>query len=171
VQAVLIKALLVLFYVYLLAALFLNVNGLPGNWGLVGTALIIKLVPYFDSFTWVYFFVVLGLAIVAEVIESFLGLVVVAKKGGSRWGVLGSFVGGIAGVILGAAFIPPVGSVLFGLAGAFAGAVLGEYLNEQKTETALKVGFWSFVGRSLAIMGKVAAGACIVWILIVKTWF
>lgn len=169
-QAILVKSLLVLFYIYLLAALFLNVVGLPGNWVLVATALVIKLVPYFDAFSWFYFFVVLGLAILAEVIESFLGLVVVAKKGGSRWGVLGSFVGGIIGVILGTAVIPPVGSVILGLAGAFAGAVLGEYVNEQKADTALKVGFWSFVGRAMAIMGKVAAGAGIVWILIAKTW-
>lgn len=165
------KILLVLFYIYLLAALFLNIIGLPGNWVLVGTALLIKLLPWFDGFTWVYFFVVVGLAVVAEVIESLLGLVVVAKKGGSRWGVLGSFVGGIAGVILGAGFIPPFGSLVLGLVGAFAGAVLGEYMNDKKTEEALRIGFWSFVGRSLAIMGKVGAGAGIVWILIVKTWF
>lgn len=170
-QEVLLKILLVIFYVYLFAALFLNIIGLPGNWVLVGTALILKLVPWFDEFTWVWFFIVLGLAVVAEIIESFLGLVVVAKKGGSRWGVLGSFVGGITGVILGAGVIPPFGSVVLGLAGAFAGAVLGEYVNEKKTEDALRVGFWSFIGRSLAIMGKVAAGAGIVWILIVKTWF
>ena len=85
--------------------------------------------------------------------------------------MFGSFVGGFAGVILGAGFIPPFGSLVLGLVGAFAGAVLGEYMSEKKTEEALRVGFWSFVGRSLAIMGKIGAGAGIVWILIAKTWF
>lgn len=169
-QIYLYKALLVLFYVYLFLALALNVVGLPGNWVLVATALVVALIPQFGDLTWTYFFVILGFALLGEAIESLLGLVVVAKKGGTRWGVIGSFLGGIAGVILGSAVVPPIGSVVFGLAGAFAGAVAGEYLREQKAEPALKIGFWAFVGRSLAIMGKIAAGVGIVWILITRTW-
>jgi hypothetical protein len=34
----------------------------------------------------------------------------------------------------------------------------------------LKVGYWAFVGRSLAILGKIAAGGGIVWVLIMRTW-
>lgn len=164
------KALLVVFYVYLFLALALNVVGLPGNWVLVATALVAVLIPQFGDLTWTYFLIVLGLALLGEAIESLLGLVVVAKKGGTRWGVVGSFLGGIAGAILGSAVIPPIGSVVFGLVGAFGGAVAGEYIREQNTDSALRVGFWAFVGRSLAIMGKVAAGAGIVWILIARTW-
>ena len=164
------KALLIVFYLYLFMALALNIVGLPGNWVLVGTALIVALIPQFGDLTWTYFFIVLGLALLGEAIESVLGLVVVAKKGGTRWGVIGSFLGGITGVILGGAVVPPIGSVIYGFVGAFAGAVVGEYLREQKTDSAFRIGFWAFVGRSLAIMGKVIAGAGIVWILIARTW-
>lgn len=169
-ESVLYKSLLVVFYIYLFAVLFLNVVGLPGNWVLVATALIVKLIPKFGDYSWVYFFVILALAVLGEVIESLLGLVVVAKKGGTRWGVIGSFVGGFSGVLFGATILPPFGSVIFGFLGAFAGAVAGEYINEQRADAALKVGFWSFVGRAMAIMGKVAAGLGIVWILITQTW-
>ncbi|MGD8414778.1 MAG: DUF456 domain-containing protein, partial [Candidatus Latescibacterota bacterium] len=117
-----------------------------------------------------WFFVILGLAALGEVIESLLGLVVVARKGGTRWGVLGSFLGGILGVIAGSALAPPFGGIVLGFVGAFAGAVTGEYIREQKSDQAVRVGFWAFVGRSLAIMGKVACGAGIVWIIISKTW-
>jgi uncharacterized protein YqgC (DUF456 family) len=170
VQVVLYKALLVLFYIYLFVALALNIVGLPGNWVLVGTALVVTLIPGFGDLTWTYFFVILGLALLGEAIESLLGLVVVAKKGGTRWGVIGSFLGGIAGVILGSAIAPPFGGVVLGFVGAFAGAVVGEYMREQHSDKAVRVGFWAFVGRSLAIMGKIACGVGIVWILIARTW-
>jgi len=170
VQIVLYKALLILFYLYLFVAVALNIVGLPGNWVLVATAAVVALIPKFGDLSWTYFFIILGLAILAEVIESLLGLVVVAKKGGTRWGVIGSFLGGIAGVIVGSAVAPPFGGVALGFVGAFAGAVAGEYIREQRSDQAVRVGFWAFVGRSLAIMGKIACGVGIVWILIVRTW-
>lgn len=169
-QIVLYKALLVLFYVYVVAALALNVAGLPGNWVLVATAAVVALIPGFGELTWTWFFVVLGLALLGEAIESLLGLVVVAKKGGTRWGVIGSFLGGIGGVILGSAVAPPFGGIALGFVGAFAGAVAGEYMREQRSGEAVRVGFWAFVGRSMAIMGKIACGAGIVWIIIARTW-
>lgn len=160
---------LVLLYVVLFATLALTVLGLGGNWVLVGVALVIKLTGL-SSMTWTWLVVVVAIAAVGEVVEALLGLVVVAKKGGTKWGVVGAFVGGIAGVVLGAPVVPPIGSLVFGFVGAFAGAAGGEYLRNQRVEEALRVGFWSFVGRSLATMGKVAAGFCIVWIIIVTTW-
>lgn len=169
-QVVLYKALLVLFYVYLVGALALNVVGLPGNWVLVATAAVVALVPGFGELTWTWFFVVLGLAVLAEAIESLLGLVVVARKGGTRWGVAGSFLGGVAGVVAGSAVAPPLGGVVLGFVGAFAGAVAGEYLRERRADRAMRVGFWAFAGRSLALVGKIACGAGIVWILVAKTW-
>jgi uncharacterized protein YqgC (DUF456 family) len=171
VQAVLYKALLVLFYIYLFVALALNIVGLPGNWILVATGLVVALIPGFGDLSWTYFFVILGLAVLAEVIESLLGLVVVARRGGTSWGVIGSFLGGIAGVVVGSSVAPPFGGVVLGFVGAFFGAVAGEYLREQRTDQALRVGFWAFVGRSLAILGKIACGVAIVWILITRTWF
>jgi uncharacterized protein YqgC (DUF456 family) len=170
VQIVLYKALLVLFYIVLSAALLLNVAGLPGNWVLVAIGAVVLLIPAFGDLSWQWYLVVVGLAVLAEVIESLLGLVIVAGKGGTRWGVIGSFLGGLAGVIIGSAIAPPFGGVALGFVGAFAGAVAGEYMREQRSGQAVRVGFWAFVGRSLAMLGKIACGAGIVWILIVKTW-
>ena len=169
-QVILYKSLLVLFYIYLFLVLALNAVGLPGNWVLVGTALVVALIPGFGDLPWTWFFACLGFAVLGEVIESLLGLVVVAKKGGTRWGVIGSFLGGMLGVVLGSAMAPPFGGVLLGFVGAFGGAVFGEYMREQRADSALKIGFWAFVGRSLAILGKIAAGGGIVWVLITRTW-
>jgi len=169
-QEILFKSLLVLFYIYLFLVLALNAVGLPGNWILVGTALLVTLIPGFGDMPWTWFFVCLGFAVLGEVIESLLGLVVVARKGGTRWGVIGSFLGGLLGVVLGSAMAPPFGGVLLGFVGAFGGAVTAEYLREQRAESALRIGYWAFVGRSLAILGKIAAGGGIVWVLITRTW-
>jgi uncharacterized protein YqgC (DUF456 family) len=169
IEELLVRSGLVLLYIFLFASLLLTVLGLGGNWVLVVAALIIKLTGL-GNLTWWWFIVVVALAAVGEVIEALLGLGVVAKKGGTRWGVVGTFIGGLLGVTLGAPVAPPLGSLVFGFVGAFAGAAGGEYLRNQRVEEALRVGFWSFVGRSLATMGKVSVGFCIVWIIIVATW-
>ena len=164
------KILLVLFYTFLSLSLLSTMIGVPGNWILVAMALIVGLVTKFSDLTFWYFLVCVGLATLGEVIESFLGLAVVAKRGGGKLGVLGSFVGGLLGVILGSGVAPPVGSVIFGFLGAFAGAVLGELVKHQQMDTALRIGFWSFVGRVSAMAVKMALGCVILWIIITTTW-
>ena len=167
---VLYKVLLVIFYIVAGLSLVSTVVGLPGNWILVAVALVVGLVTGFSEMTVAYFLLCLGLAVLGEVIESALGVVIVAKRGGSKTGVLGSIAGGIIGVILGSTIVPPVGSVLLGFLGAFVGAVLGELLKNPEMETALRIGFWSFVGRMAAMAGKLSVGCVIFWIIITTTW-
>jgi len=164
------KILLVLFYLFLVLSLLANSIGLPGNWILIAAALITALVTKFSAMTWSYLLLCLGLALLGEVIESLLGTLVVAKKGGSRWGIGGSFLGGLVGVIGGSAVVPPLGSVLFGFVGAFAGAVMGELIKADDFESAFRVGFWSFLGRVMAMMGKMSVGCVIFWIIVSRTW-
>jgi uncharacterized protein YqgC (DUF456 family) len=164
------KILLVLFYVVMGLSLLSTVIGLPGNWILVGAAFLVGLFTGFSKMTFVYFLLCLGLAILGEVIESLLGIVVVAKRGGSKLGVLGSVVGGFAGVVLGSGIYPPIGSVIFGFIGAFFGAVFGELLKNPEMNIALRVGFWSFIGRMSAMAAKLSVGCVIFWIIITTTW-
>lgn len=168
-ETVAIKSGLVLLYIFLCATLILTVLGLGGNWVLVAVALILKLVGL-GHLTWTWLIVVAALAALGEIVEAFLGLVVVSRKGGTRWGVTGSFVGGILGAVLGSPVIPPAGTLIFAFVGAFAGAALGEWYRNRHVEEALRIGFWSFVGKTLAAMAKLATGLCIVWIIILRTW-
>ena len=165
------RFLFVLLYIVLTAVLLTTAIGLPGNWILVGIAVVISAIGKFTgALGWEYLLVIVGLATLGELIESLLGAVVVVKRGGTKWGVIGSILGGFAGVILGAGVMPPLGSVLFGFVGAFAGAVLGEWAKQQQVEPALRVGFWSFVGRALAIAAKVAVGFVILVLIVIQTW-
>ena len=168
-EVILAKIGAVLLYLFMVALLSLTILGLAGNWFIVAIALVIKFAGW-GTMTWWWFGLVAALAVLGEVVESLLGLVVVIKKGGTRWGAIGSFVGGLLGVFLGAGLTPPIGSVLCGFLGAFVGAALGEYIRNERLEEALRVGFWSIVGRTLATMGKVAVGVGMIWIIVVQTW-
>ncbi len=169
-QEILVDIFLIVFYVIAVGIWFLTAIGLPGNWILAGLALLLTVIPSPIALTWTAFFWIIGLVIVGEIIESLLGMVLVAKKGGSKWGVLGSFLGGLIGVVLGGPIVPPLGSLGLGFVGAFAGAVVGEYMNERTSQEALRIGWWSFIGRALAIMGKVIAGVGILYIIVRGTW-
>lgn len=164
------KILLVLLYAGLGLTALSTMIGLPGNWILVAVALVVGLVTGFAKLTLIQFLVCVGLAVLAEVIESLLGVVIVAKRGGSKLGMIGSIVGGFAGVLLGGGLFPPVGSVILGFAGAFLGAVFGEILHNPDMKVALHVGFWSFVGRMTAMAAKLSCGCVIYWIILRSTW-
>lgn len=164
------KFLFVLLYIVLTAVLFSTTIGLPGNWILVGAALVVALIDGFTTMTWGYLLLCVGLAVVGEVIEAVLGAVIVARRGGSRWGVIGGIVGGFAGVIVGAPIVAPLGSVIFGFVGAFAGAVIGELSRNRQVEPALRIGVWSLMGKGAAVTAKLAVGCAILAIIISKTW-
>lgn len=162
--------LLILLYCGLVLSLLSTIVGLPGNWILVVAALIVGLVTGFSKLTLTHFLLCLGLAVLAEVVEGLLGVVIVAKRGGSRLGVMGSIAGGFAGVLLGAGFAPPLGSVLLGFVGAFLGAVFGELLHNPDMDAALRIGFWSFIGRMTATAAKLSVGCVVLWIIVDTTW-
>ncbi|MBI4720346.1 MAG: DUF456 domain-containing protein [Chitinivibrionia bacterium] len=164
------KLLLILLYLFCALSLFSMALGLPGIWVLVAVALIFALATHFTAITWFYLLLCVGLAVLGEIIESVLGVAVVAKKGGGRYGIFGTFLGGLLGVIAGAPLAPPFGSLVLGFAGSFAGAVAGEYIAYRKLESAVRVGYWAFLGRALAIVVKLGLGFAILWIIVVKTW-
>jgi len=161
---------LVLFYILLFA---LNVTiflGIPGGWFALAAIFVFDIATGFSTVGWVLLLVMLGIAILGEIIESFFGLVYVAQRGATRWGVLGAFVGGIAGAVGGGFVMPFVGSILFGLAGAFGGAVLFEYLYYRSLDRALQTGFSAFLGKLAAMFVKFALGLALLGIFIYRSW-
>jgi uncharacterized protein YqgC (DUF456 family) len=164
------KILLVLLYLFCLLSLFSMVVGIPGIWILVAVALIYALATHFTAMTWFYLLLCVGLAALGEIVESFLGVAMVAKRGGGKQGMLGTFLGGLLGAIIGAPLAPPLGSILLGFAGAFAGAVVGQYIAYRNLDAAVRVGFWAFMGKALAIVVKLGLGFAIFWIIVIRTW-
>jgi uncharacterized protein YqgC (DUF456 family) len=160
--------------VALYAALFLFdlliFVGLPGSWTALAAIVIYAAATRFTAIGWQMLLVMGGIAVVGEIVESFLGVVYVARKGATKWGVLGAFIGGLAGAVFGTAIIPLIGSIVFGFVGAFAGAVVSEYLYYRSLDRALRTGFFAFIGKLLAMLVKFALALVILALFVYRTW-
>lgn len=138
---------------------------LPGGWIALGLAVVYDALWGFGAVgpgRLVIFAALLGLG---ELVEALLGSVYVARRGATRWGVVGAFAGGIAGAVLGSGVAPILGTLAGGFVGAFAGAVAGEFWRDRRLEPSLRIGFHATVGRLLAALVKgalAAAGAVLV---------
>lgn len=140
------------------ALLLLNAVGLPGNWILLALAAGYSLITHFEHVGWGTLGVMAGLALLGEALEATVGLVYVSKRGATRLGTLGAFVGGLAGAIASSTVAPPVGALLGAFAGTFAGAFLFEYMGERRRDRALRAGRAALVGRALAAVVKTTCG-------------
>lgn len=82
--------------------------------------------------------VIIGLAVLAQVLDFVGGLLGTRYSGGSRAGMIGSVIGSIVGVIV----APPFGF----LPGAFVGAVLFELLSSRPADAAWRSGVGALLG-------------------------
>ena len=147
---------------YLLWATLLSVStatilvSLPGGWVALGLAVLYDLCYGFDSIGFLHLGIFAGLLGVGELIEAGLGTLYVAKKGATRYGMIGGFLGGFVGAILGSSIVAVVGTVIGGFLGAFLGAVLGEYMRDQRLEPSLRIGLHATLGKILSVSVKFA---------------
>jgi uncharacterized protein YqgC (DUF456 family) len=137
--------------------------GLPGLWLMVGAAVLHRLFASADSELDLPLLLVLGgIALVAELAETLLGVFAARRLGASRWGMAGAFLGGIAGAIVLSIPFPLAGTLLGAFVGAFAGALLLEWVHSRTLRAALRAGAGAFLGRVAAVAVKTAAGVAII---------
>ena len=144
----------------ILAGLFLIPLGLPGLWVMVGGILIYGWLTSFRSLSVALIAIVLGIAFLGEIIESWLGFRFAKRYGGSSRSGWGALVGGIAGAIIGVP-VPVIGSVIGAFLGAFVGAALFEYSASRHLGVAGRAGWGAVVGRAAAAAAKIALGVII----------
>jgi len=161
----------------------LNLISLPGNWINVGaTVLYALLVPSSGrlGIGWFVIIMILGLAILGEVIEFTAGAAGAKKAGGSRRGAWLALAGGVAGALVGVfagGLIPipivgsMIGALLFAGLGSLGGAVLGETWVGRDADHSWRVGKAAFWGRLLGTLGKIVVGAVIVSVVLVALAF
>jgi len=135
------------------ASLFVYL-GLGGTFIILGLSAIYAAVTGFDPITWRWLLILLGLALLGELIEFLVGTFYVAQKGATKTGVTLAFVGGLLGAFLGNSALPIIGAVLGSFVGAFAGAVYGQYRHNRSLEPSLRVGGHALLGRVVAILIK-----------------
>jgi len=101
------------------------------------------------------------LAVIISVVDYTAGLVGAKRFGASRWGVLGAFLGLLAGLPF-----TPFGLVL----GPMIGAVLLEYLREPDFQRASRVGFGTLLGFVVGTAVKYALAFVLIGMAILA-WF
>jgi uncharacterized protein YqgC (DUF456 family) len=153
----------------LVTASLLVYLGLGGTLVILALALVHALVTGFDPIGWTLLAWLAGLVALGEGIEFVVGTFYVARKGASKRGVVGAFLGGLLGAMAGNSLVPVVGAVLGSFAGGFAGAVTGEYLHRQSLEPGLRVGGHAFLGRLLAILIKHVIALVMVFLILRAT--
>ncbi|HHS13922.1 MAG TPA: DUF456 domain-containing protein [bacterium] len=142
---------IVLFGIALLTGVFIIPFGVAGTFIIVGASFIYGLLTGFEVITLPFVGLLLGLAVLMEILEGILGAFMARRFGGSRWGMAGAIIGGFLGAIAGTPVVPVLGTLLGGFLGAFAGAMILEYLHVRDAQIAFRVGLGAFFG---AVGGK-----------------
>ena len=131
--------------------------GLPGLWvillGIIGYG---WLTDFSTLSAWLMVLVI-ALAFLGEIFESWIGFRYAQRYGGSRRAGWGALLGGLIGAVVGVP-VPIIGSVIGGFVGAFLGAAFFEFSHARKTGTAAKAGWGAVLGRAAAAAGKMAIG-------------
>jgi len=144
-----------------LVGLVLIPFGLPGLWVIVLGILGYGWLTDFRTLSVGLVVLVVGLAIVGEVVEAWVGFRFARRYGGSSRAGWGALVGGLVGAIIGVP-VPLVGSVIGGFVGAFVGAALFEYSRARRSEGAMMAGWGAVLGRAVAAGVKIGLGIVIV---------
>lgn len=155
---------------------------LPGNWFIAGfAALFAWLIPVTADgrgISWTTVAVLVGLAVLGEVIEFGASAAGAAKQGASKRGIALSMVGAIVGSLLGLTAgvpIPIVGPFVMALVGGAAGAFFGAYMGEswkgRPEEHRVAVGRGAFTDRIWGTVAKLAVGAVMLVILAWDAFF
>jgi uncharacterized protein YqgC (DUF456 family) len=143
-----------------LAGLVLIPLGLPGLWVMVLALLGYGWLTDFHTVSLTLIAVVVGLAVVGEIVEAWVGFRFARRYGGSNRAGWGALVGGLVGAAVGVP-VPVIGSVIGGFFGAFVGAALFEYTKARQTGIALGAGWGAVLGRAGAAAAKLALGIVI----------
>src|SRR5258706_6280525 len=140
--------LVVLLVLVLTGSLLMIPLGLPGTWVMVAAAVGYSFLVA-KSIGLVTLSSILGIALLAELLEFFVAGRYTKKYGGSSRSSWGAIIGGLVGVMVGVP-IPIIGSVIGGFVGAFAGALLAEYSSGGGVEASTRVATGAVVGRGVA---------------------
>lgn len=151
----------------MVGCLFLIPLGLPGLWGMVIVAGIGALFGLVAPMTLVGLGVIAGFA---ELLE-FLAVKKMGDRfGGSSKAFWGAVLGGLIGAVVGTP-IPLIGSVVGAFVGTFLGAGAVTVLEGRSVVEAGAVGWGAFIGRSLAVALKGAAGVLILTVTTLALFF
>ena len=149
----------VVFGVVVLLGLALDLVGLFGNWVILVALGAVWAITGFEHFGIGVMAVLLGLAVLGEVIEAAAAGFGASRFGGSRGAVVSAVLGCIVGAIVGTPWFPIVGTLAGACLGAFVGATAHEVLLMRRdAEAAAWAGFGAALGKVAGMLAKLLVG-------------
>jgi uncharacterized protein YqgC (DUF456 family) len=146
----------VVFYVAMLAGMVLIPLGIPGEFITVAAVLVFTLVAGSGVLPWWVFLVVLGLGVLAELLEAAIGFLGPKKARGSIWSCFGAVGGGLAGAVAGSMVGLLLGALLGAFVGTFLGAFAVEYALTKRGRAATDVALAAVAARVVGSVTKVS---------------
>lgn len=156
-----------LFLVLLAFVLLLNVITLPANWimlGLIG--LWRALYPSPGDMGWLFFALLIGLAVFGEIVEYLAQGWGSKKYGSSTGGMWAGLLGALVGALAGLPLLFGLGALIGALVGAWIGCYLMERSRGRDDYEARLAAKGALVGRFLGIVIKCGIGA----VMLGLTW-
>ncbi len=137
----------IVFVVSVVAAMFSNFYGIPGNIFIALNSFIYGVITGFDSLSLAFVLTLFLIVFIAEFLEYLLIVLTARKYGASKWGITGSIIGGIGGAISGAFVTPVMGAIIGSVLGVFIGATVLEFFKSFRLRDALLSGIGAFLGK------------------------
>lgn len=157
---------LVILILFCLVGIVLTPLGMPGNFIIIAGALVFNLITWEMTVNLQRIAVVLGLAVLGEILEYILGVQMARKRGASGRAIIGAIVGGIIGALVGTP-VPIVGTIIGLFVGVFLGAFAIELAYRKDIKLAYDSAIGAFYGRAGAILVKTMIGILIIIIIFV----
>lgn len=151
--------------------LLLNIFGLPANWIVVALVAIWQAVhPGTEHMGLTFWLMLLGLALLGEVLEFALQILKARRYGSSSAGTFAGMLGAIVGAILLAPLFFGLGALLGALAGAWLGCLGMELLKGRPIREALDAAMGAMLGRFLGTVCKCGAGGAMIALTARHVW-
>lgn len=138
------------------------VPALPGIPMIFLGALLAAWIGDFEKITWVPLVVLGVLTVIGLVVDWVAQTMGAQRAGASKWGILGSLIGTVAGLFMGI-----VGILFMPLVGAF----IGEYITQRDLRIAGNVGWATWVGMMVGTVVKLALSFIMIGIMCFALWF
>ena len=138
------------------------VPALPGIPMIFLGALLAAWIGDFEQVTWVPLVFLGILTIVGLAVDWVAQTMGAQRAGASKWGILGSLIGTVAGLFMGI-----FGILFLPLVGAF----IGEYIAQRDLRIAGNVGWATWVGMMVGTVVKLALSFIMIGVLIFALWF
>lgn len=149
----------IIFILSLIAGILVNFVGIPGNAVISINSLVYAIIEGFHEISIGFLLLIIAMGIAVEFLE-YLSIAFSSQKfGASRKSVWGAIIGGGIGAFSGFFITPVLGSFLGSLAGVILGAVFLEFRIKGNLSDAFRAGLGAFLGKigglSIKMIGSI----------------